>query len=162
MNHLHIRHFKNFVFSHFTLIDTHLERLKEGMEEALLTRAEPQKQNIIARANVAYQSFLDDLLSLYKARRIHSPVWLGLVSQQGRRREICMQFMEELGSIVAEIDTKDTKYFFSTLLTAVLSHHLAWVYTVSRTNDARHSRNSKSLAVLAESHPYNPLWAQLG
>jgi hypothetical protein len=63
---------------------------------------------------------------------------------------------------VAEIDTKDTKYFFSTLLTAVLSHHLAWVYTVSRTNDARHSRNSKSLAVLAESHPYNPLWAQLG
>ena len=36
--------------------------------------------------------------------------------------------------------------FFSTLLTAVLSHHLAWVYTVSRTNDARHARNSKSVS----------------
>ena len=36
--------------------------------------------------------------------------------------------------------------FFSTLLTAVLSHHLAWVYTVSRTNDTRHSRNSKSVS----------------
>ena len=57
MNHLHIRHFKNFVFSHFTLIDTHLERLKEGMEEALLTRAEPQKQNIIARAIVVSYTY---------------------------------------------------------------------------------------------------------
>ena len=36
-------------------------------------------------------------------------MWLGLVSQQSRRREICLQFTEELGSIVAEIDTKDTK-----------------------------------------------------
>ena len=109
MGHLDIRHFKDFVFSHFPLVDTHLERLKEGMEEALLTRVEPQRQNMLAKATQAYQSFLDDLLSLYKARRMHSPVWLGLVSQQGRRREICMQFMEELGSIVAEIDTKDTK-----------------------------------------------------
>ena len=50
MSHLDIRHFKDFVFSHFTLIDTHLEQLKEGMEEALLTRAEPQRQNMLARA----------------------------------------------------------------------------------------------------------------
>ena len=57
----------------------------------------------------SYQSFLSDLLALYRARRIHSPVWLGLVSQQSRRIVICRQFMEELGSIVAEIDTKDTK-----------------------------------------------------
>ena len=155
MSHLHINHFKDFIFSHFTLIDAHLERLKDGMEEALLTRAEPQRQNFLSRAakvrlhsslhalllsdesctphiphksftrltlpitsppsplnpspTQAYQSFLGDLLSLYRCRRIHSPVWLGLVSQQSRRREICLQFTEELGSIVAEIDTKDTK-----------------------------------------------------
>ena len=50
MSHLHIQHFKDFIFSHFTLIDTHLERLKEGMEDALLTRVEPQRQNIIIKA----------------------------------------------------------------------------------------------------------------
>ena len=29
-----IRHFQSFLFSHFTLIDAHLERLKEAVEEA--------------------------------------------------------------------------------------------------------------------------------
>jgi hypothetical protein len=50
MSHLHIKHFKDFIFSHFTLINTHLERLKEGVEEALLSRVEPQRQNVLSRA----------------------------------------------------------------------------------------------------------------
>ena len=31
-------------------------------------------------------------------------------------------------------------------MTAVLSHHLAWVYTVSPANENRHSRNNKSVS----------------
>ena len=50
MNHLDIRHFKEFVFSHFTIINAHLEQLKEDMEDALLSRVEPQKQNMISRS----------------------------------------------------------------------------------------------------------------
>jgi len=32
------RHFQDFFFSHFTLIDAHLEHLKEGVEEACHNR----------------------------------------------------------------------------------------------------------------------------
>jgi len=55
----------------------------------------------------------------------------------------------------------------STLVTAVLTHHLAWVPTVmpaggspSGTYLEKHS--AKWVDTLAKSHPYNPLWAQLG
>lgn len=57
--------------------------------------------------------------------------------------------------------------FMSTLITAVLTHHLAWVPTVmpaggspSATYLDKHS--AKWVDTLARSHPYNPLWAQLG
>lgn len=55
----------------------------------------------------------------------------------------------------------------STLVTAVLTHHLAWIPTVvpaggspSATYLDKHS--AKWVNSLAKSHPYNPLWAQLG
>ena len=32
------RHFQDFFFSHFTLIDAHLEQLKEGVEDACHNR----------------------------------------------------------------------------------------------------------------------------
>lgn len=57
--------------------------------------------------------------------------------------------------------------FLPALLTAVLMYHLAWVPTVMPSNHPpikpiyeKHS--SHSLDLLAKSHPYNPLWAQLG
>nr|XP_008110122.1 PREDICTED: folliculin-interacting protein 2 isoform X4 [Anolis carolinensis] len=57
--------------------------------------------------------------------------------------------------------------FLAALLTAVLTYHLAWVPTVmpvdhlpNRTFSEK--RASQSVNFLAKSHPYNPLWAQLG
>ena len=55
----------------------------------------------------------------------------------------------------------------STLLTAVLTHHLAWVPTVMPAGGTpsptyRDKHNAKWVDTLAKSHPYNPLWAQLG
>ncbi len=38
-----------------------------------------------------------------------SPVWLSLVSQEERRRAICMQFVPELGSAIVQLDTKEAK-----------------------------------------------------
>lgn len=60
-----IRHFQSFIFSHFTLIDAHLERLKSGVEEAV-----NNKVTIEGTITKAYQSFLQDFLSLYRAPRI--------------------------------------------------------------------------------------------
>lgn len=57
--------------------------------------------------------------------------------------------------------------FLPALLTAVLTNHLAWVPTVMPNGQPpikifleKHS--SKSVDMLAKTHPYNPLWAQLG
>lgn len=57
--------------------------------------------------------------------------------------------------------------FFAALLTAVLTYHLAWVPTVMPVDHppARgfsEKRASQSVSMLAKTHPYNPLWAQLG
>ena len=40
---------------------------------------------------------------------LQSPVWLSLVTERERQRAVCMQFMEELGSAIMELETKDTK-----------------------------------------------------
>lgn len=57
--------------------------------------------------------------------------------------------------------------FVPALLTAVLTNHLAWVPTVMPNGQPpikifleKHS--STSVDMLAKTHPYNPLWAQLG
>ncbi|NXT02706.1 FNIP1 protein, partial [Jacana jacana] len=57
--------------------------------------------------------------------------------------------------------------FLPALLTAVLTNHLAWVPTVMPNGQPpirifleKHS--SQSVDMLAKTHPYNPLWAQLG
>ena len=75
--------------------------------------------------------------------------------------------------------------FMSTLLTTVLTHHCAWIYTVSndapdRQEENKHKPkavsvpvsltnapssglfNSLQLNLLSKTHPYNSLWAQLG
>lgn len=57
--------------------------------------------------------------------------------------------------------------FLPALLTAVLTNHLGWVPTVMPNGQPpmkifleKHS--SQSVDMLAKTHPYNPLWAQLG
>lgn len=57
--------------------------------------------------------------------------------------------------------------FFAALLTAVLTYHLAWVPTVMPVDHPpikafSDKRTSQSVNTLAKTHPYNPLWAQLG
>lgn len=57
--------------------------------------------------------------------------------------------------------------FFAALLTAVLTYHLAWVPTVMPVDHPpikafSEKRTSQSVNTLAKTHPYNPLWAQLG
>ena len=67
--------------------------------------------------------------------------------------------------MIEVLDTKKTNFFLSTLLTAVLSHHLAWVPTVTPPVDiSREERYDSAPSILelqARYFPYNPLWAQL-
>ncbi|XP_012267523.2 folliculin-interacting protein 2 isoform X1 [Athalia rosae] len=57
--------------------------------------------------------------------------------------------------LLDDVDTKSTNFFLSTLVTAVLTHHLGWVHTVLSSSDRQ------LVESLAKRYSYNPLWAQL-
>jgi len=89
-----IRHFQSFLFSHFTLIDAHLEKLKLGVEEAFDGRRSGQvASDHISRA---YEVFLEDFMGLYKAPRIEVKWGVGLgiltIAGLGQRREVSCVF----------------------------------------------------------------------
>lgn len=65
------------------------------------------------------------------------------------------KFLSEFCELLEELDVKDTNFFMSTLVTAVLTHHLGWVATIfpSSKVDEEVIRNFKQ--------PYNALWDQL-
>ncbi|XP_035671144.1 folliculin-interacting protein 2-like isoform X2 [Branchiostoma floridae] len=157
------RQFQKFFFSHFTLLETHMHKLRMGVERALRKTS----QLFIQRCIEALDTFRDDVWHLYTAVRIQEPVWLNMMSYSKQRRHLVEHFLQELVVTMDHCNNKTTNYFLSTLLTAVLTHHLAWVPTVtpagatppSRTYLDKHS--SKTLDMLAKTHPYNPLWAQL-
>ncbi|MGH0166870.1 UNVERIFIED_CONTAM: hypothetical protein FKN15_013161 [Acipenser sinensis] len=98
------------------------------------------------------------------APRITEPVWLTMMSNTVEKRQLCQHFLKDL-TLLAEQTSKNQ--FLSGLLTAVLTYHLAWVPTVMPNDHPPikafcEKHTSQSVDLLAKSHPYNPLWAQLG
>lgn len=84
------------------------------------------------------------VVSVYTARDVLLPTWAHVV-------------------VFSSISPR----FFAALLTAVLTYHLAWVPTVMPVDHPpikafSEKRTSQSVNTLAKTHPYNPLWAQLG
>ncbi|KAL3283642.1 hypothetical protein HHI36_006781 [Cryptolaemus montrouzieri] len=67
--------------------------------------------------------------------------------------DLAEKFVHEFCELLDTIDVKDTNFFISTLLTAVLTHHLGWV-TTCLPADGDHD-------ILDLNTPYNPLWGQL-
>ncbi|RZC36053.1 folliculin-interacting protein 1, partial [Asbolus verrucosus] len=61
------------------------------------------------------------------------------------------KFVQDFCELLEVIDVKDTNFFMSTLLTAVLTYHLGWVNTCLPSKNA--TFQSKS--------PFNPLWSEL-
>ncbi|XP_033644097.1 folliculin-interacting protein 2-like [Asterias rubens] len=157
------RHFQTFFFSHFTLFEGHFLRMSSAVEKALTH----QRRMFITPIMEALYEFRSSVYSLYCAPRIQRPIWLNMMTYQMQRGHLCEHLMHELHTELEIHNSKQTNFFFSRLLTAVLMHHLAWVPTVmpaeaapSRAYLDKHS--SILLDLLAKSHPYNPLWAQLG
>ncbi|XP_071508480.1 folliculin-interacting protein 2-like [Diadema antillarum] len=157
--------FRRFFFSHFTLLESHFQRLVSAIERALIS----QKKTYFRPSPImeALQEFKSTVFHLYTAPRIQKPVWLNLMTYPQQRGHLCAQLVRELGTLLEAHNTRQTNFFMSRLLSGVLMHHLAWVSTVVPAGSApcrafldKHS--STTLDMLAKSHPYNPLWAQLG
>ncbi|XP_063076174.1 folliculin-interacting protein 2 isoform X2 [Engraulis encrasicolus] len=161
--------FQDFFFSHFPLFESHMNKLKTAIERAMIlcrriAESSQRVQVYLCRVMDALGDFRMTIWNLYMAPRISEPVWLTMVSQSTERSALCQRFLKEMSLLM---DHSGKSQFLSALLTAVLTYHLAWVPTVMPSKHLPikpiyEKRSSHSLDQLAKSHPYNPLWAQLG
>ncbi|KAJ8339717.1 hypothetical protein SKAU_G00343500 [Synaphobranchus kaupii] len=161
--------FQDFFFSHFPLFESHMNKLKTAIEKAMIlcrkiAESSQRVQVYLCRVMDALGEFRTTVWNLYMAPRITEPVWLTMVSQTAEKSPLCQRFLRELSALT---ENASKSQFLSALLTAVLTYHLAWVPTVMPNDhppikafSGKHT--SLSVDMLAKSHPYNPLWAQLG
>ncbi|XP_039631552.1 folliculin-interacting protein 1 isoform X1 [Polypterus senegalus] len=160
--------FHEFFFSHFPLFESHMNKLKSAIEQAMKAsrRSTDASQRALAYNRIveALSEFRTTISNLYTMPRILEPVWLTMMSGTPEKNQLCQQFMREFAFLMEQTAKNQ---FLPALITAVLTNHLAWVPTVMPNGQPpikifleKHS--SKSVDMLAKTHPYNPLWAQLG
>ncbi|XP_040200590.1 folliculin-interacting protein 1 isoform X1 [Rana temporaria] len=160
--------FHEFFFSHFPLFESHMNKLKSAIEQAMKMsrRSADASQRSLAYNRIveALNEFRTTICNLYTMPRISEPVWLTMMSGSPEKNHLCQRFMKEFAFLM-EYTSKNQ--FLPALLTALLTNHLAWVPTVMPNGQPpikifleKHS--SQSVNMLAKTHPYNPLWAQLG
>ncbi|XP_048189972.1 folliculin-interacting protein 1 isoform X1 [Perognathus longimembris pacificus] len=160
--------FNEFFFSHFPLFESHMNKLKSAIEQAMKMsrRSADASQRSLAYNRIvdALNEFRTTICNLYTMPRIGEPVWLTMMSGTPGKNQLCHRFMKEFTFLM---ENASKNQFLPALITAVLTNHLAWVPTVMPNGQPpikifleKHS--SQSVDMLAKSHPYNPLWAQLG
>ncbi|XP_015280244.1 PREDICTED: folliculin-interacting protein 2 [Gekko japonicus] len=163
------RDFQDFFFSHFPLFESHMSKLKSAIEMAMIScrkiaETSQRVQVYISRVMDALTEFRVTVWNLYSVPRITEPVWLTMMSGASEKSQLCQHFLKEF-TVLIEQTSKNQ--FLAALLTAVLTYHLAWVPTVMPVDHPpikafSEKRASQSVNSLGKSHPYNPLWAQLG
>ncbi|XP_035289371.1 folliculin-interacting protein 1 isoform X2 [Anguilla anguilla] len=160
--------FQDFFFSHFPLFESHMNKLKSAIEQAMKMsrRSVDASQRALAYSRMVdgLNEFRTTVCNLYTMPRVPEPVWLTMMSGAPEKNQLCGQFMKEFAFLMEQASKNQ---FLPALLTAVLTNHLAWVPTVMPNGQPpikifleKHS--SQSVDLLAKTHPYNPLWAQLG
>ncbi|KRK02034.1 folliculin-interacting protein 1 isoform X1 [Drosophila yakuba] len=158
-----------FCSEHIALLESMLSRLRASTELAYINH-----KNFLQIMFQAWQDTQQWFSDLFTAPRIKTPVWLSITTSGSKySKTVAERFIKELCDLLSFADTKDSNFFISTMLTGILTHHLGWVATVSAFNSAgsRRSESSASAAAIeqrakllqvAQKHPYNALWAQLG
>ncbi|XP_052613721.1 folliculin-interacting protein 1 isoform X3 [Peromyscus californicus insignis] len=146
----------------------HMNKLKSAIEQAMKMsrRSADASQRSLAYNRIvdALTEFRTTICNLYTMPRIGEPVWLTMMSGTPEKNQLCHRFMKEFTFLM---ENASKNQFLPALITAVLTNHLAWVPTVMPNGQPpikifleKHS--SQSVGMLAKTHPYNPLWAQLG
>ncbi|XP_058126474.1 uncharacterized protein LOC131294989 [Anopheles ziemanni] len=160
-----------FCSEHMTVFESILCRVRVAVEKAYIKWK--FFLQIMLGAWHSTQQWLNDL---FTAPRLSKPVWLTLSCSKLTDRtlaDLASTFMNDLCSLLSLADTKDTNFFISTVITAVLTHHLGWVGTIAAmtaSDDAGFSgskldlirREKERMNEITANHPYSVLWAQLG
>ncbi|XP_078068011.1 folliculin-interacting protein 2-like isoform X2 [Mustelus asterias] len=161
--------FQEFFFSHFPLFETHLNKLKSAIEKAMIScrkiaDSSQRVQVYISQVMEGLGEFRTAICNLYTVPRITEPAWLTMMFNISEKSRLCCHFVRDFTLLIEHMSKNQ---FLSALLTAVLTYHLAWVPTVMPNDHPpikafyeKHA--SQNVDLLGKSHPYNPLWAQLG
>ncbi|XP_014777165.1 folliculin-interacting protein 1 isoform X1 [Octopus bimaculoides] len=154
--------FLTFFFAHIPLFEGHLEKLSQTVNHAF-----NNKKYFLSIVMEGLEILRSDLHDLYTAPRLSEPVWLSMMAHSNYKYVHCNKFMQQFTALVDKFENKNTHFFISTVISAVLTYHLAWVPTVTPTGGTTSKKymdkhSAKWLDALARTHPYNPLWAQLG
>lgn len=154
---------ETFLLEHMAILESMIERLQLAVDRAYL-----RKDMFVHLMMEAWEDLCQWLEGLVSAPRPSCPLWMGLgMAPTTLHNNLAYGFLQDLCHLIAALDTKANNFFVSTLITAVLTHHLGWVATVmpDKNTCKSASRNSCSyqlLNSLSRSHPYSALWAQLG
>ncbi|XP_036335892.1 uncharacterized protein LOC118746192 isoform X1 [Rhagoletis pomonella] len=155
-----------FCSEHIALLESMLGRLRACTERAYINHKEFYQ--VMFQAWLETQQWFSDL---FTAPRIKCPIWLSITTSGNKySKSVAEKFMKELCWLLSLADTKDTNFFVSTMLTAILTHHLGWVSTVAAFNSTTSLAESSTAAIeqrakllqVSQKHPYNALWAQMG
>lgn len=164
---------REFVFSHFALLETRLHQLQALCLELLLpacrwsinskcsstgnghVRAIPDLPRLLLQQDSKLQEAVARLqqaiYQLYSAPRIQAPLWLNINTYPSKRAAYSTSFMTELIHLMKE--SQASGQLVSEVITAVLSHHTSWVPTITPAD--------QSLLRASPQGAYDPLWAQL-
>ncbi|KAK3930070.1 Folliculin-interacting protein 2 [Frankliniella fusca] len=150
---------QEFFLEHAAPLESMMARLCAAVE-----RAYSRKELFVTLMYDASSDIEQNIEDLLVGPRLSMPMWLGLLSANSQYTSLATSFMQELSQMLDMFETKDSHF---TLVTAVLTHHLGWVPTVTpglqlclRQSNLDGSPSSCSLSDLTKLHPYNPLWAQ--
>ncbi|KAL9909834.1 folliculin-interacting protein 1 isoform 1-T5 [Glossina fuscipes fuscipes] len=155
-----------FCNEHVALLESMLSRIRVHTERAYIHHKDFLQ--IMCQVWQDTQQWFEDL---FKAPRLKTPIWLTITTSGSKySKSVAEHFIKELCWLLTYADTKDTNFFISTTLTAVLTHHLGWVATVAQFNSSSSHSESKTAAMkqrarlrqVSQKHPYNALWAQMG
>lgn len=163
---------KLFCSEHMLMLEGMINRLRMAVDMAYISR-----QKFLQIMLAAFHETSSWLCDLFTAPRIKFPIWISLSTGVVHNAvQLAAQFMKDLNMLMNQLDTKETNFFISRLLTAVLTCHLGWVNTVAPIcGPKQFKRNGSSTSVetlvnderirlseISKVHPYNALWAQLG
>ncbi|XP_069949880.1 folliculin-interacting protein 1-like isoform X3 [Cherax quadricarinatus] len=119
---------EEWIFLHVSVIEGLINKLQTMLQAAYLHR-----HSFVYTVHQAVLQLQQDIVDLVSGPRLCRPIWLGLLGQPPptERQALCTTLVDTLASLLDKFDTKQTNFFVSKLLTAVLTHHLGWVSTVT-------------------------------
>ncbi|XP_058801233.1 folliculin-interacting protein 1 isoform X2 [Phymastichus coffea] len=148
----------NKLLEHAALLEGVLDRLRHSCAEG----SHGPERSLITRLYHASNSCTLQLLRLLTSSENESPVpllWHDLLLNSALPVDIQVntvcRSLQQMSRLLEEFDVKSTNFFLSTIVTAVLTHHLGWVHT------APAHRNMQLMETFGQQYPCNPLWSQL-